>query len=628
MLFNAPVRARRLTPLLTTLALITACTDDSAGNATESAGATDGIDVTSTSGVPTTTLDEPEVTETLDPSFPDSSVSNSTMGDGSTGDLTATGGDDPTGDPTVGETTGEECDSGLCEVPPEEQVPTQKPDGLPSPLPGVYDDQGEAPEDYGFRALIGFANRDRAALEQKVVNMTDPAHKDFQKWMTVEQWMTAHAPHQADYDLIKAWLASRGMTVSYEAKNRLLVAFKGTVKDFNETFKTKLHICMRKNPQVGNPPFAVYCTLDQFVLPKFVADRTTGLIAADLPAPEGTLPNEGGAIIDEPPGPNGYGPPQIAGAYEFNALYQAGFTGQGQKIGVVGAATFHAKDLQTFWKSFGIARAMPTTIDLMEPVVTRITETILDTQWSSAMAPGAEVIVYQGPDNRNTALLYAWNEAIALGEVSVLTTSFAHREDSEPKPLRHQYDESALMGAALGITLLSASGDSARPDTPGSSPYVTCVGGTRLTADVAGNVQSETAWTLSGSGDAKSFDVPDWQKGVVKGTKRAMSDVALHASPFKGYWIRRFGKWEAYGGTSFSSPVFAGMIAVINSYRQSKGLPNVGYINPVLYTDPLVQASFRDIVNGGTDLYPAQPGWDYPTGWGAPRALKLAEALP
>jgi kumamolisin len=41
-----------------------------------------------------------------------------------------------------------------------------------------------------------------------------------------------------------------------------------------------------------------------------------------------------------------------------------------------------------------------------------------------------------------------------------------------------------------------------------------------------------------------------------------------------------------------------------------------------------VQATFRDIVSGGTDLYQATPGWDYPTGWGAPRALQLAEALP
>jgi kumamolisin len=38
----------------------------------------------------------------------------------------------------------------LCDIPPEEQVPTPKPDGLPGPLPGVYDDQGEAPPENGF----------------------------------------------------------------------------------------------------------------------------------------------------------------------------------------------------------------------------------------------------------------------------------------------------------------------------------------------------------------------------------------------------------------------------------------------------------------------------------------------
>jgi kumamolisin len=628
MLNNSAVGARRIIPLLSTLALLSACTtEESAGDATDSTTAmATGIDPST----PTTTFDEPEVTSTLDPTHPDGSISDSTDGSGS-GGATTTGAVDTTGELTTGGpgTTGDECDSGpLCGIPPGEQVPTEEPDGLPGPLPGVYDDQGEAPEDGGVRALIGFANRDRAGLEQKVANMYDPTHLEFQQYIGVQQWMTEHAPYQDDYDLIKAWLVSRGMAVTYEASNRLLIAFKGSVKDFNATFNTTLHICLRKNPQAGNPPFPVYCTLESFTLPKFVADRTTGLITADLPAAEGTLPKEGGAVVEEPPDTSAYGPQQIAGAYDVQALYAAGFTGQGVKLGVVGAATYHSKDLQTFWKSFGVTRALPTAIDVMEPVVTRITETILDTQWSSSMAPGAEVIVYQGPDNRNTALLYAWNEAIGRGEVSVLTTSFAHREDSEAKPLRHQYDESALMGAALGMTLISASGDSARPDTPCSSPYVTCVGGTKLSADIGGNVLGETAWSLSGSGDAKTFVVPEWQKSVHNGSKRAMTDLAIHASPGKGYWVRRFGKWESYGGTSFSAPVFAGIVAVINSYRGSKGLPNVGFLNPSLYTDESVQASFRDVVVGGTDLYQAGAGWDYPTGWGAPRAMALAENLP
>ena len=78
----------------------------------------------------------------------------------------------------------------------------------------------------------------------------------------------------------------------------------------------------------------------------------------------------------------------------------------------------------------------------------------------------------------------------------------------------------------------------------------------------------------------------------------------------------------------YPAPVFAGLVAVVNSYRKSKGLPRVGFLNPSLYTSPAVRASFRDVILGGTDQFNAKPGWDYPTGWGAPRAKLLADALP
>ena len=631
--------SKRLTPLLTTLALLGGCTEDPVEDETGAVPSSSGIELTT--GASTSTTMTPTSDEFVtDPGNPDSSVTNLTTQTAATGDtpttsttadVTATAGDDTTGEgmtTTGDDTTG--CGMGdlLCGIPREEQIPTPKPDGVPSPLPGVYDDLGEASEDAGVRALIGFPTRDRVALEARVVDLYTPGHPDYQNYMTVPEWMTDHAPLQADFDLIKAWLASRNMQVTFEASNRMLIAFGGTVKDFNETFQTTLHICLRKNPQQGNPPFEVYCTLESFKLPKFVADRTTGLLTADLPTDVGMLPAEAGAVVNDPPGLNAFSPTRIAVAYEMDELYSAGFTGQGVKLGIIAAATFHGKDLQTFWKSFGITRSAPTRVQMMEPVITRITETILDTQWASSMAPGAEVINYEGPDARNTALLYVFNEAIARNEVSVLTDSFAHREDSEPKPLRHQYDHSALMGAALGMTVISASGDSARPDTPCSSPYVTCVGGTKLSADALGNVLGETAWQGSGSGDAKTFDRPSWQQAIVPGNKRAMVDVALNASPSSAYWVRRFGSWQAYGGTSFAAPVFAGMVAVINSYRVGNGLPVVGYLNPTLYTDMAVRASFRDVTLGGTDLYTAQVGWDYPTGWGAPRAMKLAEALP
>ncbi len=632
----------RLSPpvfaLLAQIALA-GCSDDSAGTVSESGstGTTSGTSSTTdtpptTTAVPTTGA-ESSSTEPIDPSNPDTSITSSTTGvDPTTGDVTAT----TTGGTTSGTTsttTGDDSTTGcvpggqLCEIPPEEMVPTEKPDGVPMPLPGVYDDEGEAPLDNEVRALIGFPTRDRDALELAVANMYDPDSPEYGQYMTVDEWMADHSPSQADYDLIKEWLVSEKMTPTFDASNRMVVAFSGSVADFNDAFQTTLHICLRKNPQQGNPPFEVYCTLGAFTLPKFVADRTTGLLTADLPADVGSLPPEGGAVVDDHPGNGSFDAEAIASAYEIDDLYAVGADGAGQKLGIVAAATFHSKDLQTFWKSFGITRALPTRKQMMEPVITRITETILDTQWSSSMAPGADVITYEGPDARNTALLYVFNEAIALHEVSVLTTSFAHREDSEPLPLRHQYDEAALMGAALGMTLISASGDSARPDIPCTSPYVVCVGGTTLNM-INNIVISETTWDNSGSGDAKTFDRPQWQVGFAPNNKRATVDLALNADPATGYWIRRFGNWESYGGTSFAAPVFAGMVAVINSYRASNGEPPVGLLTPLVYTDPAIRATFRDVTLGGTDLYQAKAGWDYPTGWGAPRAKKLADALP
>ncbi|MCA9699322.1 MAG: peptidase S53, partial [Myxococcales bacterium] len=108
------------------------------------------------------------------------------------------------------------------------------------------------------------------------------------------EFMENHAPTQYDFDLLQAWLDYEGMSVNYLATNRMLIQFSGTVGQFNEAFNTTLHVCMRKNPQQGNPPIPVYCTPDPMTLPIFVADRSPGIVTADLPVDPGPLPSETG----------------------------------------------------------------------------------------------------------------------------------------------------------------------------------------------------------------------------------------------------------------------------------------------------------------------------------------------
>ncbi|MGK3989824.1 S53 family serine peptidase [Sorangium sp. So ce136] len=513
------------------------------------------------------------------------------------------------------------------------------PSGLPGPVPGIYLDFGPAPEGDRFRALIGFPTRDVPGLEGAIDAMYDPDKPDsFRKYMSVEAWLERHAPAESDIAAVEAWLTEQGMEIRRRSRNRLLLEFSGTVEQFNTAFDTELRDFERENPSAGGRPLRTFGALDPLRPPQKIIDLSSGVISVDVPPDTEPLSPEGGSIETTPPDQQeqGFTPAQIARAYGVDRLHEGGHLGQGVKLGVVVGATFKTRDLQSFWRTFGVSRDNPEVVLTADPVSTRYVETTLDTQWSGVMAPEAQVIAYEGPDARTLSILYAWNEAIAAGEVSVLSTSFAHREETEAEVIRQQYNEAARMGAALGMTIVVASGDSSRPDVPSSSPYVTCVGGTVLELGDDGEVAREVAWSGSGSGRSRSFKTPSWQKDVVTDAqgKRAVSDVALNASPDSTYWLYFLGEWDRRSGTSFSAPVFAGMMASVNSYRLAEGKPVAGWLNKTLYERKDVQAAFRDITEGTTPSneyapgFSAGPGWDYPTGWGAPLADKLAEALP
>merc|ERR1712070_450450 len=96
------------------------------------------------------------------------------------------------------------------------------------------------------------------------------------------------------------------------------------------------------------------------------------------------------------------------------------------------------------------------------------------------------------------------------------------------------------------------------------------------------------------------------------------------------------GRVEPVGGTSASSPAFAGLISLINEARLNAGKPAMGFLNPFLYKN---EDAFTDVTvgsdkigRGGQQLpygYECAPGWDPVTGLGTPlfdKLMKLAMA--
>ncbi|EYF05687.1 S53 family peptidase [Chondromyces apiculatus] len=506
-------------------------------------------------------------------------------------------------------------------------------DGLPRPMEGVYFDFGAAEDDDALRVLVGFDVRDRQGLVQRIDRMYDPESAEFRDYMSPDDWNAQYAPAAEDVEEVASWLEEQGFSVDRKASNRLILQVSGTVGTFNTAFTTELRSMGRENHTGGSMVYSYGLVKGAALrVPQQIAERMLAVVTADEPADTTPLQNEGDDVVTEAPPDDAasHTLTELAGAYNLTELHAAGHKGAGEKLGIFVGATFLFRDLQSFWTSMGVTRAAPEVVNLGEDPSIRYLETTIDVEWAGGLAPEADLTVYQGADARNTSLIYAFNEMIARGEVSVVSNSFARREDAEPAPVREQYNMAAMQAAAMGITVVVASGNSAETDTPSSSAYVTAIGGTVLSLDENGQRLGEVAWDRSGSGPSLSMRRPSWQEGVVPDSTgmRAVVDVALNASPDHPYIVYYLSEWSKVGGTSLATPAFAGMITCLNSERRARGLPPVGLLNPLLYRDAKVQAAFRDMTEGATPFFSAGPGWDYPTGWGSPDIAKLAAAIP
>merc|ERR1712217_151859 len=217
----------------------------------------------------------------------------------------------------------------------------------------------------------------------------------------------------------------------------------------------------------------------------------------------------------------------------------------------------------------------------------------------------------------------------------------------------------AFMKAGVkGLSILFASGDQGvcgrsgcgfifharfHPDFPAASPYITAVGGT----DFAGSdIGDEMAWSASGGGFSDTFAIPSYQTSAVaaykaspdanlppaklwNNTGRGYPDVAALGGQMNPYCVATGGSFEGVAGTSASSPVVAGVFALLNGLRTSQNKSPLGFLNPLIYQNT---AAFQDVTsgcNGGgrKDCFKAIKGWDAATGWGTPDYEALAKVV-
>jgi hypothetical protein len=369
----------------------------------------------------------------------------------------------------------------------------------------------------------------------------------------------------------------------------------------------------------------------------------------------------------------GYTPAQIQQAYGFDQLSglsgnKYNYAGKGETIAIVDvyADPNISHDVQQFDEQFNIAGAAGNPAntgfltvvnqyggspqDVAGPGLSGWdAEESADVEWAHAIAPGANILLVQAANqdmaDEDAAVQYAASQP----DVCVVSMSYSSGfeqpdEDNYDSlyttPVRHQ-----------GVAFVAASGDSgAATYYQQVSPNVLVVGGTTLPADQNGNpVRSqEVGWSLgsdaynsslaSGGGISQYEAQPAYQQGIVtqSTTNRTYPDVAFDADPLTGVPVYDSLStppglpWGQYGGTSISSPMWAGLIAIADEARAAKGestLDGPTQLLPALYQISQADSDAFDDITQGFNGYSAGPGYDLVTGLGTPNAQNLIPDL-
>jgi kumamolisin len=464
-------------------------------------------------------------------------------------------------------------------------------------------------------------------------------------YLTRAEFAREHGADPQDVAKVRAFAEAQGLSVLQEHAARRTVILSGTVAQFCAAFGVQLHQMSHAGGTYRGRTGGIYLPTEW----DGVVEAILGLDNRPQARPRfRSRPALGNIHRRSHTAPVSYTPPEVAAFYAYpNA------TGAGQCIGLVElGGGYRPADLSTYFAG----------IDVPTPSVTAVSvdhgansptgdadgpdgEVMLDIEVAGSIARDARIAVYFCP-NTDAGFLDAVTTAIhdTTNNTSVISISWGGAESTWTSQAMTAMDEAFQAAATMGITVCVAAGDSGSSDGvaddanhvdfPASSPHVLACGGTSLKA--SNNViASESVWNdgtsggATGGGISSFFALPAWQEGLsalstaggtVSLTMRGVPDVAGDADPETGYQVRVDGSDTVIGGTSAVAPLWAALIALVNSSAARAA----GFVNPTLYQNP---QSLRDITQGNNGAFAAQAGWDACTGLGSPNGVPLAEVL-
>jgi len=534
---------------------------------------------------------------------------------------------------------------------------------------------GDAPMERMILALKP-APEAEARLRRRLEELQDSRSPGYHQWLTPEQFGAEFGLRPEALDRVTAWLRAGGFRVDEVAAGRLAVTFSGTVAQVQRAFRTSIRrFELDGRMRQGN-------VVDPSI-PLELAGVVAGVVSLhNLPR---TAQNLGFTPMAMTPAGHSLTPGDFAAIYNVGPLYREGIDGAGVSIAIVGRTRIPLADTARFRSKYGLpARAPEIIVNGADPGDlggSEDGEADLDVQWSGAVARGAGIRFVASASTAATDGVDLSAQYIVDHNLApVMSTSFGECEPRMNPAEQAFYKNLWAQAAAQGITSVVASGDSGPAgcdsglESSGSgravsglaaTPYDVAVGGTQFD-EGSGRYWSdhrnpdgssalgyipERAWNESagtpggsglwatGGGTSSLYPKPGWQlaPGVpANGSQyqfRCVPDVALAAAAHHdGYLIETGGGPQVTGGTSCSTPAFAGLMALVvqKAGRQGNACPALYRLGSAQYRGTGREV-FHDITSGfscvpGTQGYSCRPGYDLATGLGSLDAEALVGA--
>jgi kumamolisin len=364
--------------------------------------------------------------------------------------------------------------------------------------------------------IVSFAlkMRHEGALEGEVEAGIRPGH-----FLSVAQFAARYGQPESQIRALEKYLAHYGIKTTAYA-DHLVVTARGTARDFNRALSVKQAeyksaAIPARDGAAARPAVVFHATTDRPLLPRNLASFIESILGLDNYPIYSSSAMHANVVSQAKPAADlqlgNRTPADFAKNYGLDPLYKRGAKGQGQTIGIVTFATVRPADATHFWSKVLHITTKPNriTLDNVDGGSGKVSfdagsgETTLDVEQSGAVAPDANIVVYQAPNsdfgnedayaavasqNRAQTVSCSWGESETVLEVTAA-------QGTESSTLIQATDQLFLELAAQGQSNFSTAGDNAAYDATGD------IGTTNLSVDNAGDSAFTTtagATTLAG----------------------------------------------------------------------------------------------------------------------------------